>query len=121
MCSKQITILVIEDEDAIRQSFTDYLEDLDYEVLAAENGRVGLEIFQQQQIDLVTVVLRMPEVDGLEVLAKITKMSPETPLIVVSGTGVITDAIEALHQGAWDYLLKPIEDFSILNHAVKSF
>ena len=58
--------------------------------------------------------------DGLEVLARISKMSPETPLIVISGTGVISDAVEALHRGAWDYLLKPIQDYSLLTHAVTS-
>ena len=108
MADKQTTILVIDDEEPIRQSFADYLEDLDYRVLTAENGRIGLEIFNRDEIDLVLVDLRMPEMDGLEVLDHITGEKPETPLIVVSGTGVISDAIEALHKGAWDYLLKPI-------------
>ncbi len=111
-------ILIIDDELAIRQSYSDFLSDLNYETYIAENGRIGLEIFTKEQIDLVLVDLRMPEVDGLEVLARIKEISPNTPLIVISGTGVIRDAVEALRKGAWDYLLKPIEDFSILNHAI---
>ncbi|MCP4580495.1 MAG: PAS domain S-box protein [candidate division Zixibacteria bacterium] len=118
--TRQTTILIIDNEAAIRQSFADCLDDRDYRTLTAENGRIGLEIFAREKVDLVLVDLRMPEVDGLEVLARITATSPDTPLIVVSGTGVIGDAVEALHGGAWDYLLKPIEDLSVLIHAVET-
>jgi putative two-component system response regulator len=113
-----ITILVVDDEAPIRQTVGFYLEDNDYNVLGAENGRVALEIFQQKKPDLVLVDLRMPEMDGLDVLSQITKQSPDTPVIVISGTGIIADVVEALHLGAWDYLVKPIEDMSVLLHAV---
>jgi putative two-component system response regulator len=113
-----ITILVVDDEGPIRQTVGFYLEDNDYKVLGAENGRVALGIFQQKKPDLVLVDLRMPEMDGLEVLSQITKQSPDTPVIVISGTGIIADVVEALHLGAWDYLVKPIEDMSVLLHAV---
>jgi len=66
----------------------------------------------------VLVDLRMPEVDGLDVLAKVTSESPLTPIIVVSGTGVLQDAIEALRLGAWDYVTKPVQDMAVLEHAV---
>ncbi|MCF8128161.1 MAG: response regulator [Deltaproteobacteria bacterium] len=114
------TILIIDDDAAVRQSFVDYLEDLDYRILTAENGRIGLEVFEGENTDLVLVDLRMPEVDGLEVLAHIRKTSPDTPLIVVSGTGVIADAVEALRRGAWDYMLKPVEDLTVLSYAIKN-
>ncbi|MDM8521869.1 response regulator [Desulfococcaceae bacterium HSG8] len=114
----QTTILVIDDEAIIRQTYADYLEDMDYRILTAENGRIGLQILEREKVDLVLTDLRMPEVDGLEVLRRAGELSPETPLIVVSGTGVIGDAVDALHKGAWNYLLKPIEDFSVLMHAV---
>ncbi|MCK5076490.1 MAG: PAS domain S-box protein, partial [Calditrichia bacterium] len=113
------TILTIDDEEFIRQSFIAYLEDYGYKMLEAENGKVGLDIFRKEAIDLILVDLRMPEVDGLEVLETVKKESPDTPVIVVSGTGVISDAVEALHKGAWDYILKPIQDLSVLVHAVK--
>ena len=114
------TILIIDDDSAVRHSLADYLEDLNYRVVTAENGRIGLQVFERKTVDLVLVDLRMPEVDGLEVLSRISKINSEMPLIVVSGTGVIADAVEALHQGAWDYVLKPIEDFSVLRHAIES-
>lgn len=113
-------ILIIDDEKAIRDSFGAHLEDCGYEILTAEDGRVGLSLYEEEQPDLVLVDLRMPEVDGLQVLERIRRASPLTPLIVASGTGVIADAVEALHCGAWDYLLKPIEDLSMLTHAVQA-
>jgi len=112
------TILVIDDDPTVRQSLTMFLEDQDYLTFQAENGRIGLEIFNQENIDLILVDLYMPEVDGLEVLAKIGKISPNTPIIVISGAGEVSSAIEALHNGAWDYLLKPIKIFSLLTHAI---
>ena len=113
------SILVIEDEAVLRESMADYLEDRNFRVLTAENGRVGLEIFEREHPDLVLTDLRMPEVDGLEVLRRTGEISPETPLIVVSGTGRIGDSIQALRLGAWDYILKPIEDMSIISLAVE--
>ena len=112
------TILIIEDEAVVRQSMADHLEDLQYRVLGAENGRAGLEVFEREKVDLVLVDLRMPEMGGLEVLGRIAEMAPEMPTIVVSGTGVIDDAIGALHRGAWDYVLKPIKDFAVLTRAI---
>ena len=112
-------VLTIDDERAIRDSFRNYLEDYDYKVLEAENGRIGLEIIRQNTPDLILVDLRMPEVDGLEVLTFVKQSLPDTPIIVVSGTGVISDVVEALHLGAWDYLLKPIEDLDVLRYAVE--
>ncbi len=111
-------ILTIDDEENIRDSFRMFLEDYDYQVLEARNGREGLEIFAREKPDLVICDLRMPEVDGLEVIEKIKHDSPDTPIIVVSGTGIIGDAIEAIRCGAWNYLLKPIQDMSILLHAM---
>jgi len=112
------TILIIDDEAYVRRSIQAYLEDRGFSVLEAENGRRGLEIFEQAKPDLVLVDLRMPEVDGLEVLESVIRHSPQTPIIVVSGMGIITDVIKALQLGAWDYVLKPIDDMEVLNHAI---
>ena len=79
---KPPVILTIDDEEAIRTSFEYYLQDCGYTVLCAENGRIGLEVFYREKPDLVLVDLRMPEVDGLEVLQNITGSSPDTPIIL---------------------------------------
>ncbi len=115
---KDLIILIIDDEKNIRDSFRMFLEDYDYQIFEAENGREGLEIFSREKPDLVLCDLRMPEVDGLEVIHKIKDESPNTPIIVVSGTGIIADAVEAIRCGAWNYLLKPIQDMSVLLHAI---
>jgi len=113
------TVLCIDDEKMIRLNIDDYLEDSGYVVHTAENGEIGITIFRQKLPNIVLVDLRMPGIDGLEVLATIRRESPETPVIVISGTGVIQDAIEALRLGAWDYLTKPIEDMAILELAIE--
>jgi len=113
-----IRILTIDDEPYIRESVKSFLEDYGYEVIEAGDGRQGLEEFERQKPDLVLCDLRMPEMDGLEVLGAITKLSPDTPIIVVSGAGNIADTVEALRSGAWDYIIKPIQDMNVLSHAV---
>ncbi|RJP83346.1 MAG: response regulator [Desulfobacteraceae bacterium] len=112
------TILVIDDEQAIRNSYSHFLEDYDYQTIEASDGREGLLLLKERKPDLVLVDLHMPGIDGLDILAWATENAPDTPTIVCSGTGVIRDVIEALRLGAWDYILKPIQDFSVLLHAV---
>ena len=111
-------VLTVDDDEFVREILAAYLEDSGYEVLQAENGRLGLERFRREKPDLVMLDLRMPEMDGLEVLGYITKESPDTPVILVSGMGTIGDAIKALKLGAWDYIAKPIHDMGVLEHAV---
>lgn len=110
--------LVIDDEILVRESICNFLEDVGFDVLQAENGKKGLKLFRQKTPDIILVDLRMPEVDGLDVLAAVTVESPGTPIIVVSGTGNLQDVIEALRLGAWDYLTKPIFDLAVLEHSV---
>ncbi len=117
--TEQPVILTIDDEAVVRGSIHAYLEDYDYRVLEADNGLAGLEIFHQDKIDLVLVDLRMPEMGGIQVLKTIRARNPEMPVIVVSGAGDISDVVEALRLGAWDYLMKPINDMSILRHAIE--
>ncbi len=112
-------ILTIEDVDTVRHSIVGYLSDSGYEVIEAENGRVGLQRILLDRPDVVLCDLRMPELDGLDVLAEIGRFLPETPVIVVSGTGDVQDAVQALRLGAWDYIMKPIQDMAVLEDSVK--
>ena len=118
MDTSQIKILVTDDDPSIRDSFADYLEDRDYQVLTAENGATGLALYKEQQPDLVFMDLRMPEMDGIDMIREIRKADQETPLVVISGTSHINDAISALVEGAWDFLLKPVSDLTVLEHTV---
>jgi len=119
MNPEKATILTIDDESLIRESYRFYLEDNGYQVLEAENGRVGLEMIHKHRPDLVLVDLRMPEIDGFTVLKEVHKDHPDLPIIVISGTGIIGDAEEAMKAGAWSCLLKPIGDLSSLCVAVE--
>lgn len=116
--SNPYRVLTIEDEDTVRRTIAAYLEDSGFEMLEAENGRIGLDVFEREHPDVVLCDLRMPEVDGLQVLAEIAAKSPETPLIIVSGTGDMGDAIQALKIGAWDYITKPVQDLAVLEHSI---
>ncbi len=113
-------VLIIEDEEYIRESYCEFLLDHDYVVRSAENGHQGVDIFEQENPDLVIVDLRMPELDGLGVLKRIKEVSPDTPVIVASGASVISDVAQALKLGACDYLIKPIEDLEVLRHSIES-
>lgn len=112
-------ILVIDDEEAIRTSFQMYLEDNGYRVVLAENGKRGIELFDRENPDCVLVDLRMPEASGHDVIEHISAIDNKIPVIVVSGTDVLEDAIKALREGAWDYLTKPVIDMAGLLHRVE--
>jgi len=113
------TLLIIDDDEVVRASLAAYLEDSGFSVLQASNGLQGLQTFEQNKPDLVICDLRMPQVGGLELIRQVTSLAPETPVIVVSGAGVMSDAVEALRLGAADYLIKPLEDLAVLEHSVK--
>ncbi len=111
-------ILTIDDEDLVREILTAYLEDSGFEVIQASNGQAGIDLIRRESPDLVLCDLRMPGMDGLQVLATVTHDFPELPILVVSGMGGMSDAIQALKLGAWDYVTKPIEDMAVLEHAI---
>ena len=113
-------VLTIDDDQAVRESLANFLEDFGYVVLQAGDGQQGLDVFAAHHPDMVLVDLRMPRMDGLQVLAKVKEISPEIPVMVVSGAGDIRDVVEALRRGAWDYLVKPIQDMNILLHSVQT-
>jgi len=112
-------ILTVDDEAGIRQNLSAYLQDCGYRTLEASNGREGLDVFRRERPDVVLCDLRMPGMDGLELLARIHEESSETPVIVVSGVGTLGDVVQALRRGAWDYLTKPIEDMGFLESALR--
>ncbi|UWH21270.1 SpoIIE family protein phosphatase [Pseudomonas sp. HD6515] len=113
------TLLIIDDDDVVRASLAAYLEDSGFSVLQASNGQQGLQVFEEHQPDLVICDLRMPQMGGLELIRQVSERAPQLPVIVVSGAGVMSDAVEALRLGAADYLIKPLEDLAVLEHSVR--
>ena len=112
-------LLVIDDEAMVRDSMVAYLEDSGYQVTSVSNGVDGISSLQEQQSDLVLCDLRMPNLDGIQVISQIKENWPHIPVIVVSGAGVMDDVVQALRLGASDYLVKPIIDLAMLEHSVK--
>ncbi|MBT8764783.1 two-component system response regulator RssB [Pseudomonas boanensis] len=112
-------LLIIDDDEVVRASLAAYLEDSGFSVRQASNGLQGLQDFERERPDVVICDLRMPQVDGLELIRRISELEAETPVIVVSGAGVMSDAVEALRLGAADYLIKPLEDLAVLEHSVR--
>lgn len=102
-------ILVIDDQRSIRSTLKDILELEGYEVELAENGKEGLEKFSQAKYDLVLTDIKMPEMDGLEVLSNIMEKHTEAPVVMISGHGNIDTAVEAIKKGAYDFIEKPLD------------
>jgi len=111
-------VLTIDDEPGIRQSIAAYLEDSGFDVRQAENGRHGIDMIREQRPDVILCDLRMPEADGMAVLEMVVNEAKEVPFIIVSGAGVLGEALEALRKGAWDYIPKPIQDMAVLEHTI---
>ncbi len=102
-------ILVIDDERAIRNTLKEVLEYEKHEVDIAEDGPSGLELFASNTYDVVLCDIKMPKMDGIEVLNKISESSSHAPVIMISGHGNIDTAVEAIKKGAYDFLEKPLD------------
>ncbi len=102
-------ILIIDDERSIRNTLKDILGYENYEVSLAENGMEGIEAATNETYDAILCDIKMPQMDGLEVLAKLQEIALETPVIMISGHGNIDTAVEAIKKGAFDFIEKPLD------------
>jgi two-component system nitrogen regulation response regulator NtrX len=101
------TILVIDDEEAIRNALRDILEMEDYEVEEAKDGIDALSKIKTKSFDAIICDIKMPKMDGMEVLERVHLISPDTPIIMISGHGDIDTAVETVKKGAFDFISKP--------------
>tara|TARA_B100000768_G_C11266681_1_gene371434 strand:+ start:998 stop:2161 length:1164 start_codon:yes stop_codon:yes gene_type:complete len=110
-------ILIIEDEAAIRRVLKKIIseENDSYEVEEAENGLVGIEMIMSNNYDLVLCDIKMPKMDGVEVLEKVKKIKPEIPMVMISGHGDLDTAVNTMRLGAFDYISKPPDLNRLLN------
>jgi two-component system nitrogen regulation response regulator NtrX len=107
-------ILIIDDEKAIRAALRDILEHEKHAVEEAEDGAAGLDKAKKGGFDLVLCDIKMPRVDGLEVLEKLQAHDPDLPVVMISGHGTIDTAVDALKKGAFDFIQKPPDISRIL-------
>ncbi len=110
-------ILIIEDEPAIRRVLAKILseENKEYEIEEASDGVEGLEKIKKEEYDLVLCDIKMPKLDGMEVLTSSKKIKPEIPLVMISGHGDLETAVNAMKLGAYDYISKPPDLNRLLN------
>jgi len=102
-------ILVIDDERSIRNTLKDILEFEKHQITLAENGKIGLEIAHNAIFDLIFSDIKMPEMDGIELLSNLMELEIEAPVVMISGHGNIETAVECIKKGAFDFIEKPID------------
>lgn len=103
----QLHILLVDDEEIIHRTIGDYLRDLGHDVVGADNGPSALDRIEAQAFDIAFIDLRLPEIDGMSLLAKAGSIRPTMPVVVITGHGTMETVIEALRLGAADFLAKP--------------
>ncbi|MFP4409751.1 MAG: sigma-54-dependent transcriptional regulator, partial [Spirochaetaceae bacterium] len=104
----KFNILIVDDEKNIREGLGKALELDGYNVLLAVDGQEGLEIIENEEIDLVIADLRMPRLSGEELLRRVVNSYPTVPVIILTGHGTIETAVQAMRDGAYDFLTKPV-------------
>jgi len=118
--AKGADILIVDDEPKMRHILRIILEEAGYSVKEASNGIEALDIISRHRCGVVFTDLKMEGMDGVEVLRKVKKHRPETPVVVLTAFGSIESAVEAMHEGALDYIAKPFEEDKILITAERS-
>ncbi len=110
-------ILIIEDEAAIRRVLTKILseESTSYKVSEAADGLIGIELIKKEDFDLILCDIKMPKMDGMEVLEAVKKIKPEIPVVMISGHGDLDTAVNSMRLGAFDYISKPPDLNRLLN------
>ena len=109
-----LKILLIEDEPTVSLGISYTLENAGYQVVSTDNGSDGIRLFNEEDVDIVITDLRLPGLNGIEVLKSIKNTSPETGVFVITGYAEIKTAVEAMREGAYDYISKPFEPDELL-------
>lgn len=102
-------ILIIDDERSIRNSLKEILADEGYDIDVAENGMEGISMVEKEKYSVIFCDIKMPEMDGIEVLDKLESMGLDTAVIMISGHGDIDTAVECIKKGAFDFIQKPLD------------
>jgi two-component system response regulator AtoC len=113
MNQKRNTILVIDDDPGLRKSLSAFLKKNGYEIISGENGEQGLQLLKNNEVDLVLLDIRMPGMDGITVLKEIKKLSPYLNVIIITGFATVETAVEAMKEGAVDYITKPFDLYEL--------
>ena len=102
-------ILIIDDERSIRNSLKEILDDEGYDVEVAENGQQGVEMVEKEKYDVIFCDIKMPVMDGVETLAKLTAMGIDSAVVMISGHADVATAVDCIKKGAFDFIEKPLD------------
>jgi DNA-binding NtrC family response regulator len=114
-------ILIVDDEDGMRRLLSRVLAREGYDTSAVGSGAEALRLVANERFDLVVTDIKMPEMDGLQLLAELKEYEPSLPIIVITAYGTIENAVQALRSGAYDYIAKPFENDEIKLTVAKAF
>lgn len=119
----QPSILVVDDELLIRDLLYDFFNNQGWQIAVAENGKKALELLKGQSFDLVLSDIKMPELDGLSLTARLRETHPDLPVILMTGFPSVESAVEALRAKAEDYIIKPFninQLFKLIDSKIRS-
>ena len=108
------TVLLADDEEGVRFTLAEVLSEADVDVIEAADGRAALEVIEQREVDLVISDVKMPGLDGMELLRRIRELRPELKVVLITAHGSESLAVEAMKLGAYDYFAKPFEVDEVL-------
>ena len=117
--SDKISILIVDDEDSVRDSLLNWFIEDGYEVEAAENAKKALQLLEQRDFNIILVDIKMPGMDGLELQRRIKALNSETIVIIMTAFASVETAVQALKDGAYDYVTKPF-DPDDLSHLIRN-
>ena len=104
-----MTILIIEDDPDNLRSVAEVAEDAGFETRKAATGLAGVEEFQKITPDVVLTDLALPDIDGIQVLRRLHKLDPAVPVLIMTAYGSVESGVRAMHEGAYDYVTKPLD------------
>ncbi len=114
------TVLIVDDEKNYPLILSAVLEEEGYETLTANSGREALEILNRSDVDLIVTDMKMPEMDGITLLENVKKKDSDLPVIMMTAYGTIEKAVEAMQKGAYNYILKPFDNDSLVIYVNKA-
>jgi DNA-binding NtrC family response regulator len=117
--ARKISILIVDDEESVRESLSDWFTDDGYHVKSAENAKRALSMLEAEDFDIILADLKMPGMDGLEMLRRIKTLKKEAVVIVMTAFATVDTAVKALKDGAYDYVTKPF-DPDDLSHLIRN-
>src|SRR5512138_2386917 len=118
---KKSNILVVDDEAVVREGVRRILEGADYDVETCASGRTALDLLQEKEFNMVITDLKMPGMSGLEVLKSIKVLQPDIPVMIITGYSTVDTAVEAMKNGAVDYIAKPFTPDQLREKVAKAF